>query len=54
MSIFVEMLKIEKLFETVALEALIGGVKEHSLRRKLHVLQDKSLSKVKQFMKNHI
>jgi hypothetical protein len=36
------------------LEALIGGVKEHSLRRKLHVLQDRSLSKVKQFMKNHI
>jgi hypothetical protein len=48
------MLKVEELIEPVALEALIKGVREHVLWRKLYILPDKSLSKVKQFMENHI
>jgi hypothetical protein len=50
----VEMLKVKELIELVVLEALIRGVREHTLWRKLYVLLDKSLSKVNQFMKNHI
>jgi hypothetical protein len=45
------MLKIKKLFEKVG---LIGGVKEHFFWKKLHVLHDGSLFKVKQFIENHI
>lgn len=41
------MLKMEKLLELVALEALISGVKEHALYKKLYTLLDKSLFKVK-------
>jgi len=50
----VKMLKVEELIEPVALEALIKGVREHVLWRKLYILPNKSLSKVKQFMENHI
>jgi hypothetical protein len=49
-----EMLKVKELIEPVALEALKRRVREHVLWRKLYVLPDRSLSKVKQFMENHI
>jgi hypothetical protein len=48
------MLKVKKLLELVALEALIRGVREHAIQRKLYTLPDRSLLKVKQVMKNHI
>jgi hypothetical protein len=48
------MLKVKKLLELVALEALIRGVREHVIQRKLYTLPDRSLLKVKQVMKNHI
>jgi uncharacterized protein YjfI (DUF2170 family) len=49
-----EMLKMKKLLELVALKALIRGVKQHALYKKLYALLDKSLLKVKQVMENHI
>jgi len=49
-----EMLKVEELIEPVILEALIKGANKHALWRKLYVLQNRSFSKVKQFMENHI
>ena len=49
-----EMIKVEKLFESVALEVLIRGAREHVTQRKLYALVDKSLLKVNQVMKNHI
>jgi hypothetical protein len=48
------MFKVKKLIDLVALKALISGVKEHSLRKNLYALLDRSLLKVKQAMKNHI
>jgi len=45
---------MKKLLELVALEALIRGVKQHALYKKLYALLDKSLLKVKQVMENHI
>jgi hypothetical protein len=48
------MLNVKELTEPVALEALIKRVREHVIWRKLYVLPDRSLSKVKQFMENHI
>jgi hypothetical protein len=48
------MLKVKKLLELVALEALIRGVREHAIQRKLYTLPDRSLLKMKQVMKNHI
>jgi hypothetical protein len=36
------------------MEVLIRGVMEHAFWRKLYVLSNRSLFKVKQFMKNHI
>jgi len=48
------MLKVKELLKQVALEALIWGVKKHVIWRKLYALPDKNLSKVKQFMENHI
>jgi hypothetical protein len=36
------------------MEVLIKGVMEHAFWRKLYVLSDRSLFKVKQFMENHI
>jgi hypothetical protein len=50
----VEMLKVEELIEPIASEALIKGVKEHVLWRKLYVLPYRSLSEVNQLMENHI
>jgi hypothetical protein len=48
------MFKVKKLIDLVALKALISGVREHSLRKNLYALLDRSLLKVKQAMKNHI
>jgi hypothetical protein len=49
-----EMVKVEELLKSIALEVLIGRVREHTLLRKFYALLDKSLLKVKQVMKNHI
>jgi len=49
-----EMFKVKELIEPVALQALIRGVREHVIWRKLYALPDRSLSRVKQFMGNHI
>jgi hypothetical protein len=50
-----EMLYVEELLEPVALEVLITRrSKRICLVRKLYALLDRSLFKVKQFMKNHI
>jgi len=49
-----EMLKVEELIGLIALEALTKGVKKHVLWRKPYVLSYRILSKVKQFMENHI
>ena len=49
-----EMLKVEELLEQVALEALIIRVREHFFQKKLYVLLDKNLLKVKQVIENHI
>jgi hypothetical protein len=46
-----EMFKIEKLLESVALEALIREVREYTFYRKLNALPDRSLLKMKQVMK---
>jgi hypothetical protein len=46
------MLKVEELLDPVALEALIRGVREHALYRKLYALLDRSLLKVKQVIEN--
>jgi len=48
------MVKVEELLKSIALEVLIGRVREHTLLRKFYALLDKSLLKVKQVMKNHI
>jgi hypothetical protein len=48
------MFKVEELIEPVALQALIRGVREHVIWRKLYALPDRSLSSLKQFMENHI
>jgi hypothetical protein len=48
------MLKVKELFESIALEALIKGVNEHTLWRKIYILPDRNLLKVKQVMRNHI
>ena len=49
-----EMFKVEEFIEPVALEALIRVVKKHASWRKLYALPDTRLSKVMQFMENHI
>jgi len=49
-----EMLKVEELFKLVALKALIRGVKEHVLLRKLYALLDRILLDIKQVMENYI
>jgi hypothetical protein len=49
-----EMFKVEELVEPVTLEALIRGAREHAIWKKLYVLPNRSFSKVKQFMENHI
>ena len=48
------MFKVEEFIEPVALEALIRVVKKHASWRKLYALPDTRLSKVMQFMENHI
>jgi len=48
------MLKIEELIEHVAFKTLISGVMRRALWKKLYVLPNRSLLKVKQAMKNHI
>jgi hypothetical protein len=48
------MLKVEELIEPIASEALIKGIREHAQWKKLYVLPNKSLSKVKQFIENYI
>lgn len=48
------MLKMEKLIELVASEALINRVRECSLWRDLYALPDRSLMRVKQVMESHI
>jgi len=48
------MLKVEELFKLVALKALIRGVKEHVLLRKLYALLDRILLDIKQVMENYI
>lgn len=49
-----EIHKVKELIETMASKALISEVRERALWRKLYVLPDKSLFKVKQVMKNYI
>jgi hypothetical protein len=50
-----EMLYVEELLEPVALKVVITRrSKRICLVRKLYALLDRSLFKVKQFMKNHI
>ena len=49
-----EMLKVENLIKSVAFKALISGVKEKALWKKLYALSDRRLLKVKQAMKNYI
>lgn len=48
------MLKAEKFFEPITSKALISGVKEKILWKKLYALLDRRLLKVKQAIDNYI
>jgi hypothetical protein len=48
------MLNMKELLKLVALETLVREVKEHALWRKLYVLPEKNLLKMKQAMENHL
>jgi len=48
-----KMIKVEELLESIALEALIRGAREHVTWIKLYAFTNKSLLKVNQVMKNH-
>jgi hypothetical protein len=48
------MFKVKELLESVALKALIRGVREHIFWIKIYALPIKSLLKVKQVMENYI
>jgi hypothetical protein len=49
-----EMLKVKELLESIALEILIKGVNKYTLWRKIYILPERNLLKVKQVMGNHI
>jgi len=49
-----KMIKVEELLESIALEALIRGAREHVVWIKIYAFTNKSLLKVNLVMKNHI